>query len=268
MIRAGRLSITMTTSPSLCKSDITKSGATLRQVMDHPTIGREFRDYAASRHAAEGLSFLDDYAESASELDFSVAEKLMAKYFLDTAPMSVNLADKVRASLFEAYKSKRMFSTIGKLFEEAMFEVFADLKKSDTFRQFCEQNEQAKVLFDDGDVVLLDRWVVPENFRKVVPTVLGDANLVNLVRFCCSVTEFERLAPRSKERKLQGNKIKSTFVQLGSRFEVALPKLYTDAILGEERADDVLMDARVECLQILSMERELINLCRTENLRG
>jgi hypothetical protein len=59
----------------------------------------------------------------------------------------------------------------------------------------------------------LDAVVTPEHFQELAALVLPEGtDMVNLVRFCSSVAEFERLPEKSPKRRAAGNKILLTFV--------------------------------------------------------
>jgi hypothetical protein len=149
----------------------------LRQVLDNAELGQAFREYAAARHANEGIMFLDDLMASGP-----TAQGVMDTYFVDGAPRWVNLSDKVGKELADRFASGRYADMHG-LFHAAQSEVFVDIKSGDTFRNFCLENKSARLLSKDSDTLLLDQVVVPENFRELATVVLRDTALVNMVRF-------------------------------------------------------------------------------------
>lgn len=256
----------------ICTNDYSKLATTVRQIMSHPALGARFREYASSKHADEGICFLDDLATATMDANYhhtmeEHAIKLMNTYFLEGAPRWVNLPASLRETLLEKFES-RSFTSLSALFDDAMYEVFTDLKKSDTFRDFCTHDCDAKALSGDTDTLLLDAWVVPERFHLISPLFTKDKDTLSRIRFCCSVVEFERLPAKSVQRHAQGNKIAATFVQSGARFQLqSIPKLYEDAILQGQH-EQCMMDLRMECLQILSMEYDLVTLARRSVANG
>lgn len=266
--------ISTTMEGAICTEDFSKLATTVRQVLHHPTMGKRFRDFASHLRADEGIRFLDDLAAVTAGGEFAsrteehrAAARLMEQYFVDSAPWSVNLTAQCRESLLEQYATGRYGSLSG-LFEAAMYEVFSDLKSSDAFRTFCTGDEDAKVLSEDADTLLLDAWITPDRFHAASLAFQGDRESLNRLRFCCSVSEFERLPPKSVQRLAQGNKISATFCQSGARFQLEdIPRLYLDAILKGEY-EQGLFDLRTECLQILSLETGLIQLARQSVANG
>ncbi|KAH9257032.1 hypothetical protein BASA81_004853 [Batrachochytrium salamandrivorans] len=250
---------------SLSKGDFTKNAVTLRQILHHSTLGLELREYAAGCRADEGLRFLDEYASICRHNDINLVHEnsahFMREYFSITSPSSINLAAAVQQKLCDRFDSSQ-FRSVEDLFEDAALEVFSDFKQSDTFRKFCETNQDAKLFCNDASTLLLDSFVVPENFHLAIKSVCNDPELVNLIRFCCSVAEFERLPIKSTARRAQGRKILSMFFFNGAAFQLEnMPAMYVDAMQREE-FDFVLTDARVECLQLLSLDQALMETCR------
>jgi hypothetical protein len=85
--------------------------------------------------------------------------------------------------------------------------------------------------------------------------------LLKQVRFCSLVAEFERFPLGSVERRTKGAKICSLFIQHGARFEIeSLPSLYIEAV--QKDVVELLPDARMECLQCLALEEDVVRLCR------
>lgn len=270
--RASRADSLNAASPlfsTLSKNDHTKNAATLRQVLHHSTLGLALREYAASCRADEGLRFLDEYAAVCRCSDASLVQQtsahFMLEYFSKTSPSSINLAAAVQLKLQDRFEGS-LFRSVEDLFEEAALEVFSDFKQSDTFRRFCETNHEAKLFCNDASTLLLDSFVVPENFHSAIKSVSGDSELVNLIRFCCSVAEFERLPVKSTARRAQGRKILSMFFYSGATFQLEnMPAMYVDAMQREE-FEFVLSDARVECLQLLSLDQALMEACRIHSM--
>lgn len=247
----------------IAEKDFSKQGTTVRQILEHPSLGPKFRDFAKSFHADEGIQFLDQLASSSSQASdkAAVAKELMERYFLDGAACWVNLPNTIHEELLTAYRDDS-YPSVAHLFESAMYETFTDLKKSDTFRKFCFEDAEAKAFSNDSDITLLEQLICTEHFRSALQAVEDqEPALANLVRFCASVGEFERLVVNDKERKAKGQKISSTFVQSGAQFYVNLPALYT---LGVENGnyEKVLPDAKIECLQTLSQCEALMTAAR------
>lgn len=254
--------------------DYSKQGTTLRQIMDHAYWGPQFREYAASRHADESILFLNELSAYKCEGQSRVQQEqfaamLMDTYFTDSAPKWVNLASRTREALLNDFASSK-YATVHDLFKEAMHEAFSDIKHSETFKTFC-LGEEAQQFCNDADTLLLDDLVVMENFIKLVGFLHGDKEMIDLLRFCCSVAEFERLcetagatpgSDKKLERMALRNKISATFVQPGSRLQLEnLPQLYVDAILAGGH-DHVFSDARIEALQIFCLHQEFMASCR------
>lgn len=257
---------------NLVISDYTKSGATLRQILDHNTLGPQFRAFAAERHADEGLRFLDEFTllQTSSESSTEVAGKLIAEYFSDASPSSINLGNNTRDNLLERFHNGE-YKTVGELFQTPMLDIFTDIKHGDAFRDFCKVNVEANAFYNDVNTLMLDTFIVPENFHLATKSIFFDhsaAATVNLVRFCCSVAEFERLPARSATRKAQGRKIASLFFHSGARFQLdSVAAMYVDAIAREE-FEHVLSDARMECLQALALNNVLLETCREYYANG
>ncbi|KAH9260585.1 hypothetical protein BASA81_001052 [Batrachochytrium salamandrivorans] len=271
--RQTSFAIFSTVEGAICTKDYSKLATTVRQIMYHPTMGKRFRDFALHQRADEGIRFLDDLAlvangEFINKMEeHQAATKLMEQYFFDSAPRLVNLTAQCRDTLLDEYATG-FYVNLSKLFEGAMYEVFSDLKSSDAFRLFCAGDEDAKVLSEDADTLLLDAWITPDRFHHASLAFQGDQESLNRLRFCCSVSEFERLPPQSVQRLAQGNKISATFCQSGARFQLeGIPKLYLDAILKGEY-EQGLFDLKTECLQILSLEVGLIRLARQSVANG
>lgn len=169
----------------------------------------------------------------------------------------MNLPDGIRSELLEKYNAGN-YANVEELFNDTTYEVFTDLKKSDTFRNFLGQDEEAKRTATN-EALLLDGWLTSENFRDALQAVGGDQVLANMVRFCSSVSDFEREEDKTS-RKARGNKIAATFVQTGSTFQIVLPKYYEEAILNGKY--QILADARTELLQPLSQNLALMETVR------
>ncbi|KAH9259167.1 hypothetical protein BASA81_002787 [Batrachochytrium salamandrivorans] len=245
----------------IAEKDFSKQGTTVRQILEHPSLGPKFRDFAKSFHADEGIQFLDQLATSRGDDFKAIAKELMERYFLDGAACWVNLPNTIHEELLTAYRDDT-YSSVSQLFESAMYETFTDLKKSDTFRKFCFEDADAKAFSNDADIMLLEQLICPEYFRTALQAVEDQEPLLaNLVRFCASVGEFERLVVNDKERKAKGQKISSTFVQSGAQFHINLPALYTLGVEGGNY-DKVLPDAKIECLQTLSKCEALMMVAR------
>lgn len=233
--------------------------------MNHPSLGPRFRESAKARHADEGIQFLDDlFKLNANDRSMESASCLLEKYFVDGAPLWVNLSAEVHADLFQRFKAGIMTTTVHGMFELAVLEVMLDLRRGDVFRSFCFTDEEAIEFADNASIYVLTMWLAQrQDFHAALITFAQDNEICNLLRFCVSAVEYEKLSERAvMERKAKGNAIASTFVQNGSRFQVtSLAKLYVDAILKGEY-DSVLEDARVECLRELSKNSTVMEMAR------
>jgi hypothetical protein len=255
---------------TIAKNDHSKLGTTVRQILDNPHIAKRFKEYAASLHADEGLRFLDHLQTVIEMADQkAAAAQLVEQYIKDGAEHQVNLQDSLRTHLIATFDEGK-YDSVAELFQDATYEIFTDIKKSDTFRNFLQIDEEAKRI-SSNETLLLDSWLCNnENFRLALQCVSLDENhldeICNLIRFCASVSEFEKEDDKIA-RKARGNKISATFIQAGSTFQITLPEMYTDSILAGHY--QVLPDARIECLQILAkngplMEQVRINLAEKD----
>jgi hypothetical protein len=239
--------------------DETKLGMTVLQVLNHKTVGLAFYEFASKRYAGEGIDFLyamsmfDDEDEEASCCD------IMSRFIVDSAPKMLNLRYDMRHDLIVAHFDEKNFHQVKLLLEGVKYEVINDLKVSDTFRQFCLSHPTANLICANSSVFLLDVWVRTDNFSRICSAV-KDPKEKNLLRFCCVVADYEEL-PVGKEKHSRARYICTNFIHSGARFQInTLHPFYMRALLWG--GYDILADARMESLQILSLNEDLTSLCR------
>lgn len=246
-------------------SNTAKIVATVRQVLDDPILGPRFRAFAAMRFADEGLRYLDDYHHAVSTNLTNVRQKrrmsklLVRKYFVDSAPVWVNLSANTRAMLLKRLEENK-FKSVSALLQLATIEVYTDVKQSDLFREFCLTDRDAQCRINSLGAQLLDQWLTPEKLASALLVVHNDRER-RCVLLCASVFAFEQLVD-SKQRKATGFKIWSRFLQPGAAYYVSnLPQAYLDAIDGG--AYSALSEVRIECLQRLTTNKDLVAAAST-----
>lgn len=238
--------------------DFTKSATTLRQVLENPNTFKRFKEYAMSMHADEGLEFIEALAHATLEHDqIEAAKKLMQRFVLDQSTQQINLADNLRSDIIAKYESGK-YATVTDLLDDGLFEVFDDLKKSDTFRYFVSHDAEAKLLSDDANI--LESFLVVGNHALIMHAVEHkNQDFKNLLRFCVSVSEFERESTQAG-RKARGAKIATIYVEKGSHFEIDIPQIYRKALSLKKFS--VLSDIRMEFLQVLAKEDAVMQVVR------
>jgi hypothetical protein len=256
-----KLSLTQGILP---KADFTKLGMSVRQILDHPSLGITFRQYAKARMADEGILFLDDFGKEVLSTNNSheSAKRLLDLYFVDTATCAVHVSNNCRLELFDKF-ARKDFNSLPSLFQLATHEVFVDIKNSDTFRQFCVDNEMAKEFTGYGDTLLLDEWMVPARLKYVLNSLQNKPDLVNRIRFTCSVAEFEAAPANSQRQHFLGDNIALKYIQPGAIFPVAsfLPFVDVESI-RKGFYEHVLPDSRLEVLQKLALDAQVMEACR------
>ena len=86
-----------------------------------------------------------------------------------------------------------------------------------------------------------------------------DSSFSKIIRFCSAVHGYETLT-HPKERKLQGYKIWSKFIQTGAQERIPnIPDSYTEAIV-HGHYDDFLLDIKIELLNYNNIRGKSGNL--------
>lgn len=119
--------------------------AQLKQVLDNDPTRRRFRRYLNTLKMDENVRFWDSVtifkSESSVEKRISSARAIVLTFVLDTAPLQVNLSSHVRNDIISAFhKSDTVQLGSVSLFDKAMDELFQDLRQSDAFRAFLEND--------------------------------------------------------------------------------------------------------------------------------
>lgn len=239
-------------------------GMTVRLMLNHPTLGPKFRHYAKMHHADEGILFLDElFAVDLMETDRAVSSRFLYKYFVDSATHWINLPADVHDDLLQRFSSSEDI-TVCALFDLAVLEVICDLKRGNVYRDFCMKDAEAKEFVHNAPVYVLDNWLSDRrNFQASLIALAHERSTCNIIRFCVSVAEYEKL-PKCDVvgRKTKANKIASAFVHNGSMFQVSsLDKLYVNAIT-KDAYEYVFADARIECLRELTKNHDVMDLTK------
>jgi hypothetical protein len=116
-------------------------------------------------------------------------------------------------------------------------------------------NTEVKLFLLDGNLLLLDMFIVPENLEEAIPHAVRP-NEGDIVRFCSAVSALERMPYKGQERRAQAHKIAATLED--SKFPI--PQSIVLAILDGQT--ELLSDARMECLHFLTLNEKLMVHCR------
>ena len=123
----------------------TSSVAQLKQVLDSDPTRRRFRRYLHTLKMDENIRFWDSVTVFRTEANpdkRSVsARAIILTFVLDTAPLQVNLSSQVKNQIIAAFQ-KNDKAQLGSetFFDKAMDELFQDLRQSDAFRNFMEND--------------------------------------------------------------------------------------------------------------------------------
>jgi hypothetical protein len=112
----------------------------LAQMLEEDPLRRRFRRFLATIKAEESIRFYDSIEAFQKEPESKRANSARAiiRFFIqDSAPKQINLKADTRNKLLDAVKrDDRTALAQITFFDEAMAEVFDDLKQSDAFQQF------------------------------------------------------------------------------------------------------------------------------------
>ena len=127
------------------RSGGTKAGA-LMSLLDEDTMRRRFRRFLGKTND-ENLRFwdaVDAFLKEPEKRRATSARAIIQFFVLDTAPKQVNLKAETRARLVQLYKADdRAALSDVHLFDDSIREVFNDLKQSDGFARFLEQEARS-----------------------------------------------------------------------------------------------------------------------------
>jgi hypothetical protein len=137
------------------------SSQQLKLVLDSDPTRRRFRRYLQTLKMDENLRFWDCVTVNKNEPNAdkraTSARAIIQTFVLDTAPFQVNLSSKVRHDILDAF-NKNDRSKLGHedFFQTATDELFQDLRQSDAFRVFMENDtfSASNLSKSDPDAVL------------------------------------------------------------------------------------------------------------------
>lgn len=230
-----------------------KKGFCLLGLLEHPTFGPMFENYAKIKHAEEGILFLNDFFKLNDNTDVHLcAKRLIEKYFLDNSEYTINLKGNNLSNLLNVYKSGNY--TLFSLFEDVIAEVFDDIKNSDTLRNFIADNEDVKNCVDNIDIQILHNWLKIKTMGFAVKNC--DPKNINSIKLCISIKSCI-LMENIKYKQTSANKIISTYLTLGANFYVMVSKIYLE-LLRKVHNNSVLYDLEYEILTNLSKDEKLM----------
>jgi len=141
------------------------SSVQLKSVLDSDPTRRRFRRYLQTLKMDENVRFWDCVTvsknESSPEKRATSARAIIQTFVLDTAPFQVNLSSKVRDELVSAYKQndKVRLGSVD-FFQAAMDELFQDLRQSDAFRIFMENDTFSQANLSKSDPNAVDQIIL------------------------------------------------------------------------------------------------------------
>jgi hypothetical protein len=151
----------------------------LNKILKDDPIRRRFRRYLQTLKMEENIRFWDSVSVFRLDNDphkrFVSARAIISTFVLDSSPLQVNLSSKTRQALVDAFNqnNKEILSHID-VFDTAMSELFNDLRLSDAFRQFLENDTFSSQVLDKN--TKSDPTIVPLPTNG--PTELVDVALV------------------------------------------------------------------------------------------
>ena len=114
----------------------------LATVLDEETLRRKLRRFLGQQQADENLRFWDAveaFTKDPEKKRATSARAIMSYFVVDTAPKQVNLKAETRAKLVALFKADdRVALADVHVFDEALREVFEDIRQSDGFQRFLE----------------------------------------------------------------------------------------------------------------------------------
>jgi hypothetical protein len=139
---------------------VSSTSAQLKAVLDSDPIRRRFRRYLQTLRMDENVRFWDCITVHRLETDplkrAVSARAVIQTFVLDSAPLQVNLSSPTKQMLIAAYTANDK-EKLGSedLFQGAMDELFNDLRQSDAFRVFLENDtfSTVKLSLSDTNVV-------------------------------------------------------------------------------------------------------------------
>jgi len=258
--------------------DFTKLGMVVRQILAHPQAGRSFRQLLGELHAQEASDFLDDLIlhvhvmNKTEENTKEAAARLVSTYVSGTAPKMVNLGDSTRRKIMETFESGS-FTSVAELLERAMYEVFSDLKQSDSLRQFCVDNEDGKKIrkqvfaVHGSDAARIQckvtmkvrNFICPEYVDDALKALGGSNEDFKLVKLVLAARAFEGAKDDATRVALGHAAIANFFHPTSDTFVKELSPIYKEEV---ERGDfeTVLQDAKIEALRKLVQNPKLLTV--------
>jgi hypothetical protein len=142
----------------------------LKSVLDDDPMRRRFRRYLQGLKMDENLRFWDCVMVNKIELNpqkRSISTRAIIQTFvMDSSPFQVNLSSKVKQELLRAHRENDVIALSSEsFFDTAMDELFKDLRQSDAFRAFMENDtfSQADLNNSKSDPTVLVTEVGPSN---------------------------------------------------------------------------------------------------------
>jgi ABC-type phosphate transport system substrate-binding protein len=126
--------------PPLQSQKPTTTTAALVQVLEEDPLRRRLRRFLTTQQADENIRFFDaveSFQKDPESKRASSARAIIQYFIQDSAPKQINLKAETREKLLRAFReNNNLVLSDGKLFDDAMAEVFNDLKQSDAFQQY------------------------------------------------------------------------------------------------------------------------------------
>jgi hypothetical protein len=145
--------------PRPLSKDLSLSTSALKAVLDSDPTRRLFRRYLQTLKMDENIRFWDCVTINRSEPNFEKraisSRAIIQTFVLDTAPFQVNLSSKVRGDLLAAYNNNNKERLgLEDFFQPSTDELFNDLRQSDAFRIFMENDTFSTANLSKSDPTL------------------------------------------------------------------------------------------------------------------
>ena len=133
------------TSPRVVSTKFGTASEALTKILQDDPMRRRFRRYLQTLKMEENVRFWDSIIILSTELDdykrYVSARAIIQTFVLDSSPLQVNLSSKTRDPILKAFKedNRAELSSIT-FFQQATQELFEDLRQSDAFRVFLEND--------------------------------------------------------------------------------------------------------------------------------
>ena len=132
-------------SSQVSTSKVITSSDALVKILQDDHVRRRFRRYLQTLKMEENVRFWDSIIILDAEKDeykrYVSVRAVIQTFILDSSPLQVNLSSTVRDPILKAFKEDdRAKLSDSNLFQEATQELFEDLRQSDAFRVFLEND--------------------------------------------------------------------------------------------------------------------------------